>query len=112
MVGWHHRLNGHEFAQTPADSEGQGSLTFCSPWGHKESDSTEQQHRAFQAKAAEYAFFSSEHGTCTRTDHILSHKASLDKFKKTEIISGIFSNHNAMRLETNYKRKTVKQHGG
>jgi len=32
MVGWHHRLNGHEFEQTPGDSEGQGSLTCCSPW--------------------------------------------------------------------------------
>ena len=42
MVGWHHRLNGHEFEQTPGDSEGQGSLACCSPWGHKESDATEQ----------------------------------------------------------------------
>ena len=33
MVGWHHQLNGHEFKQTPGDSEGQGSLTCCSPWG-------------------------------------------------------------------------------
>ena len=41
----------------------------------------------------------------TRTDHILSHKASLDKFKKAEIVSGIFSNHNAMRLEINCKGK-------
>ena len=38
MVGWHHRLNGHEFAQTPGDGEGQGSLACCSPWGHKELD--------------------------------------------------------------------------
>ena len=42
MVGWHHRLNGHEFEHTPGDSEGHGSLTCCSPWGHKESDSAEQ----------------------------------------------------------------------
>ena len=35
MVGWHHRLNGHEFDQTPGDSEGQGSLVCCSPQGHK-----------------------------------------------------------------------------
>ena len=34
-VGWHHRLNGHEFEQTPGDSEGQGSLACCSPWGHR-----------------------------------------------------------------------------
>ena len=41
MVGWHHQLNGHEFEQTPGDSEGQGSLVCCSPWGSKESDTTE-----------------------------------------------------------------------
>ena len=40
MVGWHHRLNGHEFQQTPRDAEGQGSPVCCSPWGHKESDRT------------------------------------------------------------------------
>ena len=42
MVGWHHRLNGHEFEQVPGDSEGQGSLACCSPWGHKESDMAQQ----------------------------------------------------------------------
>ena len=42
MVGLHHRLNGHEFEQTPGDSEGQGSLECCSPWGHKELDTTWQ----------------------------------------------------------------------
>ena len=42
MVGWHHQLNGHEFEQTPGNSEGQGSLVHCSPWGCKESDRTEQ----------------------------------------------------------------------
>ena len=41
MVGWHHRLNGHEFEQTLGDSEGQGSLASCSPWGCKELDMTE-----------------------------------------------------------------------
>ena len=40
MVGWHHRLNGHEFGQTPGDGEGQGSLMCCSPRGHKGSDTT------------------------------------------------------------------------
>ena len=38
MVGWHHRLDGHEFEQTPGDSEEQGSLVCCNPWGPKESD--------------------------------------------------------------------------
>ena len=42
MVGWHHWLNGHEFEQTPGDCEGQGSLVCWSPWGHKESDTTER----------------------------------------------------------------------
>ena len=40
MVGWHHWLNGHEFEQTPEDSEGQEILKCCGPWGHKESDMT------------------------------------------------------------------------
>ena len=38
MVGWHHQFNGHGFGWTPGDSEGQGSLACCSPWGFKESD--------------------------------------------------------------------------
>ena len=42
MVGWHHQLNRHEFEQTPGNSEGQGSLACCSPWGCKESDTTER----------------------------------------------------------------------
>ena len=42
MVGWHHRLSGHEFQQTPEHSEEQESLVFCSPWGCKESDTMEQ----------------------------------------------------------------------
>ena len=41
MVGWHHRLNGHEFEQALKVSEVQGSLACCCPWGHKESDTTE-----------------------------------------------------------------------
>jgi len=41
MVGWHHRLNGYEFEQTPGDGEGQGSLVCHSPWGHKEWNRTE-----------------------------------------------------------------------
>ena len=42
MVGWHHQLNGHELEQTLGESEGQGSLVCCSPWGCKESDMNEQ----------------------------------------------------------------------
>ena len=42
MVGWHHRLNMHEFKQAPGVGDGQGGLACCGPWGHKESDTTEQ----------------------------------------------------------------------
>ena len=41
MVGWHHQLNGHEFEQVLEVVERQGSLGYCSPWGHKELDTTE-----------------------------------------------------------------------
>ena len=55
----------------------------------------------------EYTFFSSAHGTFSRTDHILGNKSNLSKFKKTEIISSPSSNHNAMRLGINYKKKKL-----
>ena len=42
MIGWHHRLNGHEFEQAPGVGDGQGSLACCSPWGRKESDLTQE----------------------------------------------------------------------
>ena len=42
MVGWHHQVHAHEFEQAPGDGEGQGSLACCSPWSHKESDTTER----------------------------------------------------------------------
>ena len=42
VVGWHHRLNGHEFEQAPGVGDGQGGLACCSPWSRKESDTTEQ----------------------------------------------------------------------
>ena len=64
--------------------------------------------RTFHANAEEYPFFSSAHRTFSRTDHIFGHKSSLSKFKKTEIVSSIFSDHNAMRLDVNYKKKTVR----
>ena len=67
-------------------------------------------HRAFHPKAAEYTFFSSAHGTFSRIDHVLGHKARVSKFKNTEIISSIFSDHNAKRLEINYKKKKCKKH--
>ena len=44
IVGWHHRLNGHEFEKAPGHSDGQGGLVCCSPWGCKESETTERLH--------------------------------------------------------------------
>ena len=51
MVGWPHRLNGHEFKQTPGDGDGQGNLMCCSPWCHKESDITERLNNNNKDKA-------------------------------------------------------------
>ena len=67
-------------------------------------------YRVFHLKAVEYTFFSSAQGPYSRLDHRLDHKASLSKFKETEIISSIFSDHNAMRLDINYRKKTVKKY--
>ena len=55
-----------------------------------------------------FTFFSSSHGTLSRIDHILGHKSSLGKFTKIEIIPSIFSDHNAVRLDLNYRRKTTQ----
>jgi len=64
--------------------------------------------RTFHPNAEEYTF-SSAHGTFSRIDHILGHRSNLSKFKKTEIISSIFSDHNTMRLDISYKKKTVRK---
>ena len=58
----------------------------------------------FHPNAEEYTF-SSAHGTFSRIDHVSCHKSNLSKFKKIEVISSIFSDHNAMRLDINYKKK-------
>ena len=55
-----------------------------------------------------FTFFSSVHGTFSKIDHILGLKYSLGKFKKIEIIPSIFPDHNAVRLNLNYRRKTIK----
>ena len=65
-------------------------------------------YRTFHEKTTEYTFFSSASGTVSRIDHILGHKSSLGEFKKIEIISSIFSNHNAMRPDINYRKISVK----
>jgi len=64
--------------------------------------------RTFHPNAEEYTFFSSAHGTFSRIDHLLGHKSNINKFKKFEIISSIFSNHNTMRLDINYKAKSIR----
>ena len=64
--------------------------------------------RTFHPSAEKYIFFSSAHVTFSRIDHILGHKSNLSKFKKIEIISNIFSDHNTMRLDINYKKITVR----
>ena len=55
--------------------------------------------RTFHSNAEEYTFFSSAHGTFSRIDYILGHKSNLSNFKKTEIVSSIFSDYNTMRLD-------------
>ena len=70
--------------------------------------------RTFHPNVEEDTFFSSAHGTFSRIDHILGHRSNFNKFKKFEIMSSIFSDHNAMRLDINYKNKhkhmEIKQH--
>ena len=65
--------------------------------------------RTFHSNAEEYTFFSSAHGTFSRIDHILGHRSNLRKFKKIGIVSNIFSNHNAIKVDIDYKRKPVKK---
>ena len=66
--------------------------------------------RTFHPNTEEYTFFSSAHGTFSRVDHILGHKSNLSKFKKIEIVSSIFSEHNAMRLDIITIKKNCKKH--
>ena len=72
-------------------------------------------YRTFHPKTMNFTFFSSAHGTFSRIDHILGHKSSLGKFKIIEIISSIFSDHNAIRLDVIYRKKKllkIKTYGG
>ena len=62
-------------------------------------------HRAFDSKEAKYTLFSNAHGTFSKIDHMIGHKTTLNKYKKIEIISSIFSNHMGLKLETNHKEK-------
>ena len=62
--------------------------------------------RSFHPKTAQCTYYSSAHRTFSKIDHMFVHKTSLSKFKKTEIISSIFSDHNAMELAINHKKNT------
>ena len=64
--------------------------------------------RTFHPKATQYTFFSSAHGTFSKIDHILGCKSNLGNFMKIEIIPSIFSDHNAIQLEINKKKKSAK----
>ena len=65
--------------------------------------------RTLHPKKSENAFFSSAHGTVSRIDHMLGHKANLNKFKSIEIILSIFSDHNGMKLEINYRKRNERK---
>ena len=65
--------------------------------------------RTFHPNAEEYTFFSSAHGTFSRIDHIWGHKLNLSKFKRIEIVSSIFSDHNGMRVDISYKGEKKKE---
>ena len=65
-------------------------------------------YRTFHPKTVNFTFFSIVHRTFSRIDHILGHKSNLDKFKEIEIIPSIFSDHNTVRVDLNYRRKTTK----
>ena len=65
-------------------------------------------YRAFHPKEGKYTFFSNAHGTVSKTDQTVGHKIILNKFKKIEIVSSIFSDYNGLKLETNLKEKKLK----
>jgi hypothetical protein len=65
-------------------------------------------YRIFHLTTAQYTFFSAAHGTFSKVDHILGHKASLSKYKKIEVIPCILSDHNALKLELNNKNNIRK----
>jgi hypothetical protein len=65
-------------------------------------------YRIFHPTSAQYTFFSAAHGTFSKIGHVLGHKASFSKYKKTEIIPNILSDHNALKLELNNKNNSRK----
>ena len=72
-------------------------------------------YRTFHPQTMNFTFFSSAHGTFSRIDHILGHKSRLGNFKKIEISSSIYSDHNEVRLDVNYRKKKllkIQTYGG
>jgi len=67
-------------------------------------------YRTFHPKTMNFTFFSSAHRSFSRIHHILGHKSSFSKFKKIEIISSIFSDHNEVRLDVNYRKKNYEKY--
>ena len=65
-------------------------------------------YKTFHPKTTKQTFFSRAHGTLSRIDDILGHKSSLRKFKKIDNVSSNYSEHNAMQLDINYRKKSVK----
>ena len=127
-VGWHHWLNGHEFEQTPGDSEGPGKLGVLQSMGSQRvrqgwttiKDTEElnrtisfilivdtyriDTYRILNLRKLKYKIFLGLHATFIKTGHILGHKTQCNKFEKTEITLRIFSDHSGIKPEIN-KRK-------
>ena len=98
---------------TPLTSTGRSSRQKINKETEDLNDTLDQMNlidifRAFHPKAADYTYFSSAHGMFSKTDHMLGNKTSLNKFKKIEITSSIFSDHNTRKLEINHKKDTEK----
>ena len=91
---WIHQLNRKLTTQTLNDTIDQLDLIDI--------------YRTFHPKTMNFTFSLNTHGTFSRIDHILGQKSSLGKFKNIEIIPSIFSDHNAVRLDLNYRSKTIK----
>ena len=77
MVGWHHQCDGHEFEQALGAGDGQGALECCSPWDHKESDMTQQQHPISKLIRYEHIIFCLDNAQVTLCAAIIMFKAIL-----------------------------------
>ena len=120
MVGWHHRPNGHEFEQALGVGDREGSLVCCSPWGCKESDTTEQlNNNKYLNDSLDQVdlidIYEISHSNripllfrFTQDFFTLGCKTNLSEFKKTEIMSSIFSDHSGMKIKMNYKKTIIK----